>query len=60
MKYWHVYWDATKRQYQIAADRVETFESRTLVVFKNFDMAYDYVTKANKMTDVMAYSRWAR
>lgn len=51
---WYVYYDPIKK-YQIS-----NTECNWIATFKNFDMAYDYVTKANKMTDVMAYSRWAR
>lgn len=57
--FWHVYWDKIKKMYQLRHSADIEMET-ALAVFKNFDMAYDYVTKANKMSDVMAYSRWAR
>lgn len=55
---WYVYWDKGKSLYQLANEDTRPLD--WLAIFKNFDMAYDYVTKANKMTDVMSYSRWAR
>jgi hypothetical protein len=66
MKFWHVYFDANKQMYKLEASNMDLEEYRkhgafnSLCCFWKFDMAYDYVTKANKMTDVMAYSRWAR
>lgn len=53
---WYVFFDKQKNQYQLA----NAEPCNWVAIFKNFDMAYDYVTKANRMTDVMAYSRWAR
>lgn len=59
MKYWHVIFDKDKQMYQLAVDRTETFDSHTLVVFRSFDMAYDYVTKLNGNQYATAtYSRW--
>lgn len=52
---WYVYYDKTKQRYLL-----NNVECVWVAIFQNFDMAYDYVTKANKMSDVMAYSRWAR
>lgn len=52
---WYVFFDKQKNQYQIS-----NVEREWVAIFCNFHMAYDYVTKANRMTDVMAYSRWAR
>ncbi len=52
---WYVWFDKLKNKYQLS-----NTECNWIAAFKNFDMAYDYVTKANKMSDVMAYSRWAR
>jgi len=58
---WYVYYDPNKSQYQITTEKdSNTPMPEWLAIFRNFDMAYDYVTKANKMSDVMAYSRWAR
>ena len=59
MEFWVVYWDKAKNQYQLRKAFTLT-NANDIGMFKNFDMAYDYVTKANKMNDVMAYSRWAR
>ena len=59
MEFWVAYWDAVKKQYQLRKAFTLT-NTNDIAMFKNFDMAYDYVTKANKMNDVMAYSRWAR
>jgi hypothetical protein len=52
---WYVWFDKFKNKYQLS-----NTECNWVAAFVNFDMAYDYVTKANKMSDVMAYSRWAR
>lgn len=52
---WFVYFDASKAMYQLSKDKqIQNW----IVIFKNFDMAYDYVTKANKTSDKPAYSRW--
>jgi len=53
---WYVYYDAAKQQYQLSNDS----NIKWVAAFINFDMAYDYVTNKNKMTDVTSYSRWAR
>lgn len=51
---WCVYWDADKNMYQLSNKN----DVHWVAMFRNFDMAYDYVTKANKTSDVKAYSRW--
>ncbi len=53
---WHVWFDASKQMYQLSNEMPKNW----VATFLNFDMAYDYVTKANKTSDVKAYSRWTR
>lgn len=52
---WFVYYDASKAMYQLSKDKqIQNW----IVIFKNFDMAYQYVTQHNKTSDKPAYSRW--
>jgi hypothetical protein len=57
---WYVWYDKDKGQYQLSPYRAIYSRRAWVAIFQNFDMAYDYVTKANRMTDVCSYSRWAR
>jgi hypothetical protein len=53
---WYVYWSKDKQAYQLTNQDTETW----ICVFREFAMAYDYVTKANKTQDNVSFSRWAQ
>lgn len=57
MKYWIVYYDG--KQYKLKQDVSLNVNIPEIAMFRNFDMAYDYVTKLNGNQYATAtYSRW--
>ena len=62
MKYWHVYYDKSAKQYKIALFDKSYLNHEDmpemLVVFNVFDMAYQYISTLNGNVMSNVYSRW--
>jgi hypothetical protein len=53
---WYIYWSKDKQSYQFT----NAEPAEWICVFKVFQMAYDYVTKANGTQSNVVLSRWAQ
>jgi hypothetical protein len=53
---WYIYWNKSIQRYQLSNTEPETW----MCVFQHFQMAVEYVTKANGPQTTVVLSRWAQ